>query len=68
MAQSPIPSGINLLDMFTGIAPSFASKIKPSIVEFAEHDAFCGKVLYPRQKTLLKVIFLETENLTDYDH
>jgi intein/homing endonuclease len=61
-------SDYELLDMFTGIAPKALPKIKPSIVEFAEHPSFCGKVLYPRQKTLLKVIFLESELLTDYDH
>ena len=39
----------------------------PSIVEFAEHPAFLGKKLYPRQQTLLKLINLEVELFTDYD-
>jgi len=39
----------------------------PSICEFAEHPAFLGRRLYPRQKTLLKLINLEVENFTDYD-
>jgi hypothetical protein len=39
----------------------------PSICEFAEHPAFLGRKLYPRQKTLLKLINLEVENFTDYD-
>jgi len=39
----------------------------PPIVEFSEHPHFLGKKLYPRQQTLLKLIFLETENMTDYD-
>jgi hypothetical protein len=30
-----------------------------SIVEFAESDEFCGKALFPRQKVLLKLIWLE---------
>ena len=30
-----------------------------SIVEFAESDEYCNKPLYPRQRTLLKTIFLE---------
>ena len=39
----------------------------PDIVTFAEHGEFLGRRLYPRQKTLLKLINLETENMTDYD-
>jgi len=39
----------------------------PSICEFAEHPAFLARTLYPRQKTLLKLICLEVENMTDYD-
>jgi len=35
------------------------------IVEFAEGAGFCNKVLYPRQKLLLKLIFLE--ELTDFE-
>ena len=38
-----------------------------SIVDFALHKSFCGKKLYPRQLTLLKLIYLETEQMTDYD-
>ncbi len=38
-----------------------------SIVDFATHPSFCGKRLYPRQMTLLKLIYLETEQMTDYD-
>lgn len=45
-------------------------KRKVSIIEFAESKDFCNKnadaPLYPRQKTLLKIIFLE--DLDDYDH
>jgi hypothetical protein len=32
---------------------------KVGIVEFAESDEFCGKQLYPRQRVLLKLLFLE---------
>lgn len=39
----------------------------PSIIEFTENPNFLGRRLYPRQKTLLKLICLETENMTDYD-
>ena len=38
-----------------------------SITDFATHRSFCGLKLYPRQKTLLKLIYLETEQMTDYD-
>lgn len=38
---------------------------KVSIVEFAESPEFCGKRLYPRQRLLLKLMFLE--DLTDYE-
>jgi len=38
-----------------------------SIVDFAIHQSFCGMKLYPRQLTLLKLIYLETENFTQYD-
>lgn len=38
-----------------------------SIVTFATHKSFCGKRLYPRQMTLLKLVYLETESMTDYD-
>jgi hypothetical protein len=39
-----------------------------SIVDFATDKSFCGKRLYPRQMTLLKLMYLETETMTDYDH
>ena len=38
-----------------------------SIVDFALHRSYCGKKLYPKQLTLLKLIYLETEQMTDYD-
>lgn len=38
-----------------------------SIVDFATHVSFCGMRLYPRQKTLLKLIYLETEHFTPFD-
>lgn len=38
-----------------------------SILDFATHEEFCGQTLYPRQATLLKLIYLETENFTAYD-
>ena len=38
-----------------------------NIQEFATSDEYCGLMLYPRQITLLKLIFLETDNMTSYD-
>lgn len=51
----------NLLEQFQ------ASLIKErvGIIEFAESPKYLGRRLYPRQKTLLKIIFLE--ELDDYD-
>jgi len=41
----------------------------PDIVTFAEHQSFLnGSKLFPRQKTLLKLMMLETENMTEYDY
>ena len=37
------------------------------IEDFATNEAFCGQALYPRQLTLLKLIFLETDRMTAYD-
>lgn len=38
-----------------------------SIVEFATSEKYCNQGLYPRQQTLLRLIYLETETMTDYD-
>lgn len=51
---------------------SFRKALQPvapwdSIVDFATHPSFCGLRLYPRQLTLLKLIYLETENMSAYD-
>ena len=43
------------------------NKDLPPIIDFAEHSSFLGRKLYPRQQTLLKLINLETESMTDYD-
>lgn len=37
------------------------------IVDFVTHPSFCGFPIFPRQATLLKLIFLETEQMTQYD-
>jgi hypothetical protein len=40
-----------------------------SIIEFVTSDAYLNRpTLYPRQATLLKVMFLEEESLTQYDY
>lgn len=38
-----------------------------SIVDFATNESFCGMTLYPRQQTLLRLIFLETDQMTQFD-
>lgn len=49
-------------DILSQLDANFARR-EVGIVEFAESHEFCGKKLYPRQKLLLKMIFLE--ELTD---
>lgn len=51
MAESP-------LDIITSLEQNFSTK-PVSIVEFAESSKFCGRTLYPRQRLLLKLMFLE---------
>jgi hypothetical protein len=51
----------NLLDQFS----SSVVKDYIGVVEFVESKKYLGRHLYPRQKTLLKIIFLE--DLDDYD-
>ncbi|AEQ20915.1 putative terminase large subunit [Rhodococcus phage E3] len=63
--QSDLLSGFNAVDQFK-------SALRPripwgSIVDFATHESFCDQRLYPRQLTLLKLIYLETESMTQYD-
>jgi len=53
--------GTDLLDFFTN---NLRDK-NISIVEFAESSDYCNKPLYPRQRLLLKLIFLE--ELTGYE-
>lgn len=38
-----------------------------SIIDFATHEEFCDQTLYPKQATLLKLIYLETDQMTAYD-
>lgn len=51
----------NLLDQFS----SSLIVDKVSVIEFVESDKYLGRQLYPRQRTLLKIIFLE--ELDAYD-
>lgn len=50
------------LDLLGQLEANF-NRRKVGIVEFAESKEFCGRVLYPRQRLLLKLFFLE--DLTD---
>ena len=47
-----------MLDLLDSIERDLAQE-KISVVEFAESDAYCGKDLFPRQRVLLKLMFLE---------
>jgi hypothetical protein len=51
-------SSIEGLDLLGQLEQSFDRK-PVSIVEFAESPKYCGKTLYPRQRLLLKIFFLE---------
>ncbi|WP_065286692.1 LAGLIDADG family homing endonuclease [Mycolicibacter kumamotonensis] len=59
------------VDDFDPVARLKAAVIKEppwdGIVHFAVGSDYCGYRLYPRQQTLLKLIFLETERMTTYD-
>lgn len=52
------------LDLIKQFANSLVKK-QVGIEEFCESDEFCNKPLYPRQKVLLKMMFLE--ELTGYE-
>src|SRR6266576_2228915 len=57
-------------DLLDGVERSLAAE-RVSIVEFAESDEFCNKPLYPRQRVMLKLWFLEElepweEDVLDY--
>lgn len=63
-------SAFNLdeIDLVRDFSTSLSTALPwDSITDFALHKSFCGQSLYPRQLTLLKLIFLETENMTAYD-
>lgn len=54
------------------LTSQFMGALRPSlpydsIIDFSTHPSFCKKKLYPRQKTLLRLIYLETEQMTAYD-
>jgi hypothetical protein len=57
--------GVDLLKQFSnGLVPN---KPWESIVDFTIHPSFLGYKAYPRQLTLLKLMFLEIEDMTQYD-
>lgn len=70
MPRVPISQDIFLN---TNIARQVTETLKPgepdlpSIITFAEHPFFLGKVLYPKQRTILRLIYLETHTMTAYD-
>jgi hypothetical protein len=46
------------LDLISQLEANF-NRRKVGITEFAESKEFCGRILYPRQRLLLKLFFLE---------
>lgn len=63
--MAPFDSDTLLIDQF--VSSLNVSRPWESIVDFAVHSSFCNMRLYPRQLTLLKLIMLETENMSSYD-
>lgn len=59
------PAAMDLVNQFK----QSLTPVRPwdSIIDFATHRSFCGMKLYPRQQTFLKLVYLETENMTPYD-
>jgi hypothetical protein len=58
------------IDLLSQVEASLGSK-RVGIVEFAESDEYCNRPLYPRQRVLLKLFFLEEltgeeEDVLDY--
>lgn len=61
-----------LTDLSFDPISAFRAALQPtapwsSIVDFATHPSYCGLKLYPRQITLLRLIYLETDQMTAYD-
>lgn len=54
-----IPPPHTTLDLISDLKDALSLRSGVSIVEFAESDDFCHKPLYPRQRVLLKLFFLE---------
>lgn len=46
----------------------YTPAVPPDIIEFVTSPEYLNRSIYPRQATLLKVIFLQTELFTDYDY
>jgi len=63
----PIPVGFNPLRAIE-LSAGFRDQV-PDIMEFAISDRYLNRpYMFPRQATLLKIIFLQTELFTQYDH
>lgn len=62
-----IHSGINPLEQMGNALNVRGSAPWDSIIDFATDPSYCGLPLFPRQVTLLRLIFLETEQMTTYD-
>lgn len=64
MARLSGPGGFPKIDILESLNSAF-QKTDVGIVEFCESDEFCGSPLYPRQRVLLKLIWLE--EMTGYE-
>lgn len=55
-------------DITTSVSRAIKPLELPDIVTFAENEHFCGKKLYPRQRTLLRLMYADLDHMTNYDY
>jgi hypothetical protein len=65
-SKTPAPT-LDVIGEFTNALRPEGTLPWDNITDFATHPSFCGLRLYPKQLTLLRLIYLETENMTAFD-
>src|SRR5438874_600882 len=66
--EGPSSSSVKEASYDITVSPDDPKFVMPPIVEFVESPLFLDRPpLYPPQKTILKLAFLEMESITDYD-
>lgn len=62
-----VATSFDPLEMMSSALNTRNSTPWDSIIDFAIHPSYCNFPIMPKQATLLKLIFLETENMTQFD-